>query len=402
VAILHIETRIYCSYIEEAELDGALTPRKQEMIDHKIRPLAPNYSVEIDSLDETTWNKYLRRFVDANLFQTWSYAETVEGRRNMGHLVLRRQGEVVAIAQARVRQIPLLGVGVSYVRSGPLWQLRDREPDVEILRQVVRAMRNEYVCRRGLALRLYPRIFTDDSLGLGAILKEEGLALVREEKRERTLLMDLAPSLAELRDGMPRLGRRNLKTAEKNNLEMAEGCDEKLFDQVVALYTETIKRKKFAKSIDPEEFKRIQALLPEDFKMRVLLCSVQGEPCAGIIFSLMGDTGIPMVAATGDAGLVCKGSFLVQWQMIDYLKEHGAIVYDLNGINPEKNPGTYNFKRDIAGKHGRDVYYLGRFDAAPGPISRLLLKLADELKKRRREWKQYRTSRKSTQEDKPN
>jgi hypothetical protein len=372
------------------------------MIDRKIRPLAPNYSVEIDNLDETTWNTYLRRFVDANLFQTWSYAEVVEGRRNMGHLVLRRHGEVVAIAQARVRQIPLLGIGISYVRSGPLWQLRDREPDVEILRQVVRALRNEYVCRCGLALRLYPRIFTDDSLGLGAILEEEGLALVREERRERTILMDLAPSLAELRDGMPRLGRRNLKTAEKNNLEMTEGCNEKLFDQVVVLYTETIERKKFAKSIDPEEFKRIQALLPEDLKMRVLLCSVQGEPCAGIIFSLMGDTGIPMVAATGDAGLVCRGSFLVQWQMIDYLKEHGAVIYDLNGINPEKNPGTYNFKRDIAGKHGRDVYYLGRFDAAPGLINSLLLQLADGLKKRRREWKQYRISRRSTQETKPN
>ncbi|HUV96893.1 MAG TPA: hypothetical protein VMV98_05425, partial [Acidobacteriaceae bacterium] len=140
------------------------------MTDRKTRPLAPEYSAEADGLDKRTWNEYLRCFSDANLFQTWSYAEVVEGPRHMSHLVLRRQGQVMAIAQARMRQMPILGMGGGYVRSGPLWQLRDREPEVDVFRQVVRALRNEFVCRRGLSLRLYPRIFSDDSLGLETIL----------------------------------------------------------------------------------------------------------------------------------------------------------------------------------------------------------------------------------------
>ena len=37
----------------------------------------------------------------------------------------------------------------------------------------------------------------------------------------------------------------------------------------------------------------------------------------------------------------------------EWIKEKGLRYYDLNGINPETNPGTYHFKRGLAGKKGR-------------------------------------------------
>jgi hypothetical protein len=372
--------------------------RNIEMTGRKIRPLAPGYTVEADGLDESIWNQHLPRFADANIFQTWSYAQIAEGEHNICNLVLRQHGEVVAIAQARVRQIPLLGAGVAYIRSGPLWRLQDRAPDVEVFRQVIRALRNELVCRRGLALRLYPRIFTEDALNLGSILVEEGFVEAKEERQERTILMDLKPSLEELRAGMPRHGRSNLRNAERQDLEIVEGCEEELFDRVLTLYSEMIARKKIVKSIDPKEFKRIQQRLPDALKMRIILCSLQGEPCAGVIFSRIGETGIPLVAATGDNGLQCRASFLVQWQMIASFKNMGASIYDMNGINPKKNPGSYSFKKDISGKYGREVSYQGRFDAAPDRMSRILLHLADWLKRRHREGKRPRAARAQKQE----
>ncbi len=44
-------------------------------------------------------------------------------------------------------------------------------------------------------------------------------------------------------------------------------------------------------------------------------------------------------------------------------------IYNLNGINPTNNPGTYKFKKDLAGKNGKDVYYFGRFDSRGGFLS---------------------------------
>jgi len=301
-----------------------------------------------------------------------------------------------------VRRIPLLGVGGGYVRCGPLWRLRDKEPDVEVFRQAIRALHNEFVCRRGLALRLYPHIFTDDSLGLGKILTEEGFTLVDEERQERTILMDVTPSIEELRNGMLPHWKRELKVAEKNQLDIVEGCGDDLFERFLVMYDELIARKNFIENVAPLDFRRIQAHLPEEFKMRIVLGSSSQGLCAGLIYSQMGDTVIYLFGATSNLGLKSRGSYLLQWHTVGSIKERGAKIYNLNGINPEKNPGTYNFKRDIAGTHGRDVYYLGRFDAAPGLMNSLLLQLADGLKKRRREWKQYRISRRSTQETKPN
>jgi hypothetical protein len=69
------------------------------------------------------------------------------------------------------------------------------------------------------------------------------------------------------------------------------------------------------------------------------------------------------------------------------LKQHGITTHNLNGINPEENPGTYRFKRGMAGKNSRDTYYLGKFDANPGLFSHTLIELGDVLRKASREIK---------------
>jgi lipid II:glycine glycyltransferase (peptidoglycan interpeptide bridge formation enzyme) len=59
------------------------------------------------------------------------------------------------------------------------------------------------------------------------------------------------------------------------------------------------------------------------------------------------------------------------------MKQSGCHYYDLYGINPQKNPGTYVFKAGLAGKTGKDVYYLGRFDCYPGATNAALAHTAD-------------------------
>jgi lipid II:glycine glycyltransferase (peptidoglycan interpeptide bridge formation enzyme) len=62
------------------------------------------------------------------------------------------------------------------------------------------------------------------------------------------------------------------------------------------------------------------------------------------------------------------------------MKERGCLSSNLNGINPQTNPGTYVFKQGLAGKSSRDVYYLGRFDSCPGPAQACLARAADSIK----------------------
>src|SRR5262245_37789115 len=113
-------------------------------IRHKSLELAPDYSVEIDSVDEAQWHHILEDFDDANIYQTWSYDEVRGGRDNISHVVLKKNGAAVAAAQARVLRLPLVGAGIAYVRWGPLWRSKSRKPDADVFRQAVRALRNEY------------------------------------------------------------------------------------------------------------------------------------------------------------------------------------------------------------------------------------------------------------------
>jgi lipid II:glycine glycyltransferase (peptidoglycan interpeptide bridge formation enzyme) len=194
--------------------------------------------------------------------------------------------------------------------------------------------------------------------------------------------MDLTPPLENLRQGMDRNWRRNLKQDEERNLEVIRGSDETMLEDLAGIYKEMVSRKSFAASESIGQFTQIQAMLPDSLKLKIMLCKHDGKLCAGVAWSALGDTGIELIAATSNAGTQYGGAHLLRWKMVEELKQQGASSCNLNGINPEKNSGTYRFKKGLAGKNGREVSYMGKLDASAGPLSESLIRLRDSIKKR--------------------
>jgi len=344
-----------------------------------MRDLSPGYQAEIDTVDHATWCRLLLEFDDANIFQTWPYATVTSGRRNAARVIVRRNGSVVSLAQARIVKLPIANIGVAYIRWGPLWRRRGSDADVECLRQTVRALRNEFVCKRGLVLRLLPVVSAGDAGQLESILEDEGFS-PQPATGSSTLIMDLTPPLAALRDGMRPHWKRYLKVAERNNLEVIEGSDDDLFSAFLGIYGEMVSRKRFFDTNNVSHFREIQRQLPDRLKMKVMLCRADGEIGAGLVCSAIGNTGLYLLGATSNAGLTRRGSYLLHWRLIETLKKNGVTAYDLNGINPTKNPGTYKFKRDLAGTHGREVDFPGRFDSGVNPLSVSCVAVAESVK----------------------
>ena len=357
----------------------------------KIRPLETAFSSEVDGLREEGWYDLLDQFDDANLYQTWAYEEVRCGRRNISHLILKQGNEVVAAAQARIAKLPLLGVGVAYVRWGPVWKRRGHAHDPEIFRQAIRALRNEYACRRGLVIRLYPFLFQDGTCNFASILEEEGFSACNDQP-DRTLLLDLTRPLDELRKGLRPHWHRYLKVAEKNGMEIVETQDDGPFHGFIAMYREMVGRKRFLEPNNIEDFRLIQQRLPEKFKMKLMICKSKGVECAGLICSAIGNTGVYLFGATSNAGLKSRGSYLLHWTLINWLKKKGLAIYDLNGINPVTNPGTFKFKTDLCGNNGADLHFMGRFDASASAGSHRFVAAADAL---RRTYRTMREKRKS-------
>jgi hypothetical protein len=350
------------------------------MLKRNPLPLADGYDYIADSIDDQLWYEVVRKFDDSNIHQTLAYALTEEGSKNICLLLLMHNGEVVAAALVRFRRLPVFDIGLAYVHQGPMWRRMSTVANVEHFRQVLRALRNEFVCKRGLTLRINPAIFDDDEYGLSTIIAEEGFMPTSHQIRDRTILIDLSPSLEALRLGIERNWRRSLRRDEQRNMEVIEGSDDKLVDDIVNIYKEMVARKSFTASEAISRFKQVQTMLPDDLKLKMMLCKSNGEICAGIVWSAIGDTGIELIAATSNIGTHSGGSHLLRWKVVEKLKQQGALYYNLNCINPSKNPGTYRFKKELAGSHGRDVYVLGKFDASSGWLNMSLIQIRDAFR----------------------
>jgi len=347
------------------------------------------WQVDVDRVTRAEWSQMLDLFDDANLYQTWSYGSIRWGEKNLSHLVLRRGGEVLGMAQIRIVRPTRFKFGIAYLRWGPLFERRGATVDPEVVQYMARSLEAEYVSKRKLFLRVLPNAFAGSPR---AAIFESAFSRFTHEPLAahniyRTLILDLSPSIEDLRKKLDPKWRNKLTGSEKNNLRVAEVRDGEgfgdLYGTFCLIYNQMRKRKTFETTVDVEEFGRIQQDLPESHRMRVLICEDKGVPVAGLVASAMGDTAIYLLGATSDEGLKSKGAYLLQWTLIKWLKENGFKWYDLGGIDPERNPGVYSFKRGFS---GADVTQLSPLVACDNTVSSAIVRAGLAMHRTVRVW----------------
>lgn len=349
-------------------------------LDKKVREVLSGYHYEVDCSTERQWHEAIQGFDDASLYQTWTYEAVRSGEKNMSHLILKRDGQIVAMAQVRILKIAILKAGIAYIKWGPIWNLSGYGKDLTVFRQMLRSLRNEYVLNRGLVLRLVPYLFEDDAKELVPVLTEEGYGIRSSITSSRTALMDLSPSIELLRADLDQKWRNHLNAAQRKGLAIVEGYGDDLFELLIHVYDEMVERKRFSRPNDINEIREIQKRLPPELKMRIMLCSSEGKLAGGALCSTIGSFGMSIYRATSDIGRKLNASYLLQWRIIEWVKQQNCFHYNVNGINPERNPGTYSFKMGLCGRQGKDVHYLGTFDSYGNAFQAYAVKLPEKLK----------------------
>jgi hypothetical protein len=343
-----------------------------------MTPLGRRYTAEVDAVTPSAWSDQITRFRDANLYQFWN-----DGASNrVSHLLLKREGALVACAQARVFGFPLVPGGIVHLLWGPLWRSVSSVPEAEVFEHMLRALSEEYVARRRMVLRINPRLYLEQDSACVMALREQGFAPVEQQRTKRSLIADLRPDLDELRRTFEKKWRNSLSKAERSGLEIASGTTLGLFDEFVAVYERLLERKQFAPTADIDRHRRVQGHVPDRLKMRIVIARHEGRACAGAIYSALGDTAVYLFGATDEAGMRSSASYLVQWTIIQELKALGIPNYDLNGIDPELNPGVYGFKKGLAGKYGREVTFIGPLQKVRHPLQNYPFLFAARLRQR--------------------
>src|SRR5579863_1908625 len=363
------------------------------------RLLDPVWQVEVDRATPAEWSAMLDLFCDANLYQTWSYGAVRWGRKSLSHLVLKRNGEVFGMAQLRIIRPTRFNFGMAYLRWGPLCHQRGKELDAEATLCVARALHEEYVRKRGLLLQILPNAF--EGSARAAVFQSSFSKFTQEPRTAanvyRTFVLELSPPIEELRKKLDAKWRNKLTQSEKKGLKIVTGNGTDEYRTFCQMYEQMWKRKTFETTVDVEEFWRIQEDLPETHRMRVLICEQDGVPVAGVVASAMGDSAIYLLGATSDDGLNAKGAYLLQWTLIQWLKENGIKWYDLGGIDPEENPGVYSFKRGFSGE---DLHQLSPLVACSNVVSSAVVRASLAAHRVVRGLAKLRLGRVSTQPDK--
>lgn len=342
--------------------------------------LCPGYTFEVDSVASSDWYGLVSEFRDASLYQVWQGGHIGDRPSGTSRVLLRRKEQVVALAEVRLITLPITDHGIAYVFWGPV---TDRAgSDNEVFQQMLRAMYQEFVIRRRMILRLRPRLYEGPHADTIALLAAEGFEPVEQTPLVRSLIMDLTPSLEDVRRSFDKKWRNCLAKAERSGLLITSGTSVDLFDRFGAVYAKMLARKRLSPSADLLKHRRAQSQLPDDLKMRVVLVAKGDETCAGAIYSDLGDTAVYLFGASDGLGLSTCASYVLQWTIIGELKQRGKKAYDLNGIDPEGNPGVYHFKQGLAGKLGVEVSSIGQYQAARPSFANASLLLIDRLRRR--------------------
>jgi len=323
------------------------------------------FKAEFDSIDRSAWYSILPLFDDATIDQTGFYGIRWQ-HDNLSYFVLKRGAEIVAAAQVSLFLAPVIGTGIASVRLGPLWRRRGSEPDLEVFRQAVRALRAEYAERRGLVLRIFPNAYRNDETGLADVLEAEGLRAPHPEAGEERYLVDLAPSTDDLLKGVHQNWRRFLRRSQKYELEVAFESGPEAVDLFLGLYGQMRDRKSrystfYGSLYRVADFRDAYQTLPEELRPKILICRRQGEPVAGSVISAIGNTAIYIYGASTALGRECLAGYFLHWYVVCWLKSRGIRWYDLGVGNPA---ALRQFKRHLVGRNGVVAPYLGEFELA--------------------------------------
>ncbi|MBA2919038.1 peptidoglycan bridge formation glycyltransferase FemA/FemB family protein [Sphingomonas sp. MAH-20] len=333
-------------------------------------PIASARAVALDEAFELA-----ARFRDLRYVQHPGYA--IEAARAVGarveFLAIEDNGEAIGFAAARLKTLPVFGFGLAYVHRGPTTIFAEGQFDADRWGRCVEALVRHYR-PAGHLLRISSPLWCDEEDALTPYYR--GLGFVRTPAGGRTIVMDLAPSLEELRGQLHAKWRSHLNKSLRADLTVTRSTGLAEFDRFQPLLANLAERKRFRTVQDACFFgAAAQHGGADDI---VLHLAWQGdELVAGHVGTYTGDTAVYVLGANTPAGRDVRASYFLQWQVIEYAKSRGITFYDLGGIDPRANPDVYHFKARMG---GREVAHAAQWELATGLVAPPLVRLAEKAR----------------------
>ena len=275
-----------------------------------------------------------------SLQQDWAYGSTLF---SLGVPVLRarveQDGVTLAYAQFIVRRFGRLG-SVALCSRGPLWlQPMQANDKARVYKSI----------KQSLPLPGLRFILVTPEEQSGAA---NGLSPIRRIMTGMsTVMLDLTPTMDELRANLERRWRHRLVTSEAAGLSIHRvGTQPNQFRWL--LEAEMAQRgSKGLDGLPPAFFERyVLARAQPSQAMLTLRADVGRDRVAAMMFLIHGHSAIYHIGWTSDQGRDLHAHNLILWKGIEELKARGVRELDLGGVNTIRSAGIARFKISTGGK----------------------------------------------------
>lgn len=274
------------------------------------------------------------------LQQDWSYGSAM---LTLGVPVLRarvvRDGDTVAQAQFIVRRFGRVA-SVALCSRGPIWR-QPLLPDVQS--QVYQQL------KKSLPLSALRVVLVSPEQAAGG---PNGLAPMRRVvSGMSTVLLDLRPSMEQLRANLEHRWRHQLASSELSRLSVQRVGTQ--LNQFRWLLEADIAQRQ-ARGLDglPPAFVERYTLTRKSAASTLLTLRADAgrERIAAMMFLLHGASATYHIGWTTDAGRDAHAHNLILWKAIEELKVLGIQQLDLGGVNTIRSAGVARFKLRTGGK----------------------------------------------------
>lgn len=293
----------------------------------------------ISQLSSDSWDK---KVIDlgGSILQSWAWGEF---QASLGQKIHRFSGEDF-ICLAVETALPL-GKKYFYCPRGPLGNVESALIDLK-------------------------RLESDRSVIFSRIEPLQSVKLPRAVKDTQPAIdwvLDLEKTEEELLIGMKPKTRYNINLAQRKGIVVREGTQADLIT-VWQLLLETANRNKIRLHPQNYYFQMWDHLYPKYLK--ILIAEYKGQPLAGILLSLFGETATFLHGGTSPKMKEAMAPHLLHWEAIRLARNLGSKHYDFGGIAPanEERHAWAGISRFKKGFGGFEVKYPGSFDLIFSPI----------------------------------
>jgi hypothetical protein len=182
--------------------------------------------------------------------------------------------------------------------------------------------------------------------------------------KPQTVWIDLTKVRDKLWSALDSQWRYGVRSAGRAGVVVEQSRDSADVSKFFGLCEQISKEKKFALPGSESLLAALCAAQPSaDVEARLFVARLAGELVAGAMVLRCGRTLHYFWGAVDRRFAKQRPGEAVHWGVIEWGMENGLETYDLEGIDPETNPGTYQFKMKMGGQRvslpGKRAYPLG-------------------------------------------